>query len=92
MFDIPELCETEPFTCEEENAIAELKQLCKAYPSIRFQTENYFLTKYLRYADWNPRKAFEAIRRHYELKVSFIFHILLLVTSYIVFFSFRLKA
>lgn len=73
MFDIPELCEPRPFTHEEENIIAELRELCKAYPSIRFQTDNFFLTKYLRYTDWNSRKAFEAMCRYYELKVCFTF-------------------
>lgn len=72
-FDIPELCEPIPFTKEEENAIAELKELCKACPSIRIQTENYFLTKYLRYTNWNIKKAFEAICHYYQLKVSLIF-------------------
>lgn len=69
MFELPELVEPKPFTPDEENAIAELRELCKSCTSINIQTDNFFLTKYLRFADWNPAEAFQAICRHYELKV-----------------------
>lgn len=68
MSEFPELCEPKPFTAEEEHAIEELKRLYGNRPNIEFQRDSYFLTKFLRFCDWNPQKAFEMIVTFYELK------------------------
>lgn len=68
MSEFNELCEPKPFTVEEEGAIDELKRLFANRSDIEFQRDNYFLTKFLRFCDWNPQKAFEMIVTLYELK------------------------
>lgn len=40
------------------------------YPSINFQQDINFLTKYLRMSDWNPQEAIEKIIYAYRLKAS----------------------
>lgn len=69
MFDFPELEEPRPFTEIEQQAIDDLKLLFKQNTKINFQTDNYFLTKFLRYRDWNVETAYKSIVHHYELKV-----------------------
>lgn len=68
MSEFPELCEPKPFTVEEEAAIEELKRLFANRADIEFQRDNYFLTKFLRFCDWNPQQAFQMIVKFYELK------------------------
>lgn len=68
MSEFPELCELKPFTTEEECAIEELKRLFGNRLDIEFQHDKYFLTKFLRFCDWNPKKAFQTIVTLYELK------------------------
>lgn len=70
MPEFPELCEPKPFTVDEECAIEELKRLFVSRSDIEFQRDNYFLTKFLRFCDWNPQKAFEVIVTFYVLKHS----------------------
>lgn len=70
MPEFPEVCEPKPFTADEECAIEELKRLFGSRPDIEFQRDNYFLTKFLRFCDWNPQKAFEVIVSFYVLKHS----------------------
>ena len=38
-------------------------------PSIYWQTDVNFLTKYLRLRDWDVKKAFDVIKRIYKIKV-----------------------
>lgn len=68
MSEFPETCEPTPFTPEEERAIDELIRLFPKRPDIEFQRDNYFLTKFLRFCDWDPQKAFGMIITLYELK------------------------
>lgn len=70
MSEFLELCEPKPFTSDEECAIEELKRLFSTRSDIEFQRDNYFLTKFLRFCDWTPQKAFETIVTFYELKHS----------------------
>lgn len=64
-----ELEEPRPFTEAEQKAIDDLKLLFKQNTKINFQTDNYFLTKFLRYRDWNVEAAYKSIVTYYELKV-----------------------
>lgn len=63
--------EPKPFTTIEQKAIDDLKLLCNQQAKIRIQMDNYFLTKFLRYTDWNAEMAYKAILNFYELKVRF---------------------
>lgn len=63
------LVEPKPFTASEQNAIDELRDMCSDHPKIHFQTDNFFLTKYLRHSDWNVKAAYNAILNNYEMKV-----------------------
>lgn len=70
MFDLNELEEPRPFTESEQQAIDDLKfKFQQNDGTINFQTDNYFLTKFLRYRDWNVEAAYKSIVLHYELKV-----------------------
>lgn len=69
MMELRDLVEPNPFTPAEQRAIDDLKMLCNQYPHIHFQKDNYFLTKFLRFCDWNAQKACEAILHFYTLKV-----------------------
>lgn len=69
MFDFAELEEPRPFTESEQQAIDELKFKFEKNNEINFQTDNYFLTKFLRYRDWNVEAAYKSIVLYYELKV-----------------------
>lgn len=69
MVEISEFCEPKPFTLGEEASIDELRRLCRSHSDIHFQLDNYFLTKFLRFCDWNPPRAFESILTFYALKV-----------------------
>lgn len=66
---VGDVSEPYPLTESEKCALDEIRKLMLDYPKIRFQMDQYFLTKYLRAADWNPQKAFEQMRRIYKLKV-----------------------
>lgn len=70
MFEYRELEEPQPFTDAEQKAIDDLKQLFNENTDINFQTDNFFLTKFLRYRDWNAQAAYESIVKYYELKVN----------------------
>lgn len=63
-----ELCEPRPFTVDEQEAIDGVKRLFATRKDILFQSDDYFLTKFLRFCDWNPEKAFACIVGFYELK------------------------
>lgn len=69
MSDICELEEPQPFTASEQDAIDELRNMCSGHSKIHFQTETFFLTKYLRHSDWNVKAAYKAIINNYEMKV-----------------------
>lgn len=69
MHEFRELEEPRPFTDAEQQAIDDLKLLFKQNTKINFQTDNYFLTRFLRYRDWNVSAAYKAIVTYYELKV-----------------------
>lgn len=71
MLEFRELEEPKPFTAAEQEALDDLKLLCCEHLHIDFQTDNYFLTKFLRFCDWSPQAAYEAIVNNYELKVLF---------------------
>lgn len=71
MLEFRELEEPKPFTGAEQEALDDLKLLCSEHLHIDFQTDNYFLTKFLRFCDWSPQTAYEAIINNYELKVLF---------------------
>lgn len=58
-----------PFTEDEKKAMDELRDLFALNPKINFQTDDYFLTKFLRVYDWNAQAAYDAIVFLYELKV-----------------------
>lgn len=70
MHEFPELEEPLPFTATEQKAIDDLKLLFKQNSEINFQTDQYFLTKFLRYRDWNAEQAYKSIVNYYELKVN----------------------
>lgn len=76
MLDFPELQEPRPFTEAEQQAIDDLKLLFKQNTKINFQTDNYFLTKFLRYRDWNAESAYKSIVHYYELKVIIVFRMI----------------
>lgn len=63
-----ELREPEPFTPEERAHIDDLKRLFATRSDISFQVDEYFLTKFLRFCDWNAEKAFASVVNYYELK------------------------
>lgn len=70
---MPRFCEFEeprPFTDAQQNAIDDLRSMFKRDTEIRFQTDNYFLTKFLRYRDWNVEAAYKSIVKYYQLKVN----------------------
>lgn len=69
--DFPELKEPRPFNAAEQRAIDELKQKFQQNTKINFQTDNYFLTKFLRYRDWDVETAYESIKTFYKIKVTF---------------------
>lgn len=69
MLDFPELEERRPFTDAEQQAIDDLKELFKNKSDINFQTDDYFLTKFLRYRDWNAKAAYDSVVLYYKLKV-----------------------
>lgn len=69
MLDFPDLQEPRPFTDAEQKAIDDLKEMFQKKPEINFQTDNYFLTKFLRYRDWNAQAAYDSIVHYYKLKV-----------------------
>lgn len=66
---VGDVSEPRPLTESEQCALDEIRRLMMDYTRIRFQTDQYFLTKYLRAADWSPQKAFDQMRRIYKLKV-----------------------
>lgn len=70
MLEYYEQAEPTPFTDTEQQAIDDLKILCSKNTKIHFQTDNYFLTKFLRVCDWNAKAAYDAIVYFYELKVN----------------------
>lgn len=70
MNDFRELEEPRPLTEAEQQAIDDLKLMFEQNVKINFQTDNYFLTKYLRYRDWNVQDAYESIRNYYKIKVN----------------------
>lgn len=76
MNDFRELKEPRPFNADEQRAIDELKQIFKQNIKINFQTDNYFLTKFLRYRDWNVQAAYESIQSYYKIKVNEVFILL----------------
>lgn len=53
----------------ERSAIDNIKELMANCSNIKFQEDQYFLTKYLRASNWCAETAFERIRRVYKLKV-----------------------
>lgn len=69
MEECRELEETKPFSEAEQQAIDDLKQMFQQNHEINFQTDNYFLTKHLRFRDWNVQAAYDSIVLAYELKV-----------------------
>lgn len=64
-----EFKEPRPFSADEEQAIDHLKQMFKQTTDINFQTDNYFLTRFLRYRDWEVQAAYESIKNYYKIKV-----------------------
>lgn len=72
MDEFHELNEPRPFNAAEQQAIDHLKQMFKQNTDINFQTDNYFLTKFLRYRDWNVQIAYESIKNYYKIKVRLI--------------------
>lgn len=69
MDEFRELNEPRPFNANEQQAIDHLKQMFKQNTDINFQTDNYFLTKFLRYRDWNVQAAYDSIKNYYKIKV-----------------------
>lgn len=69
MDEFRELTEPRPFNAAEQQAIDHLKQMFKQNTDINFQTDNYFLTRFLRYRDWNVQAAYESIKNYYKIKV-----------------------
>lgn len=74
MDEFDELEEPRPFNAAEQQAIDQLKQMFKQNTEINFQTDNYFLTKFLRYCDWNVKKSYESIKNYYKIKVKNLSH------------------
>lgn len=70
--DVAGFEEPKPFTEIEQQAIADLRELCSQNSTIHFQLDNYFLTKFLRSRNWNAKDAFDAIINFYTLKVSIV--------------------
>lgn len=70
MNNFREFEEPRPLTEAEQQAIDDLKLMFEQNVKINFQTDNYFLTKYLRYRDWNVQDAYESIRNYYKIKVN----------------------
>lgn len=62
--------EPRPFNAAEQQAIDQLKQMFKPTTNIHFQTDNYFLTRFLRYRDWDVQAAYESIKNYYKIKVT----------------------
>lgn len=52
---------------EEPRTFTDAQQ--KRNTGIRFQTDNYFLTKFLRYRDWNVEAAYKSIVSYYQLEL-----------------------
>lgn len=77
MGEFCEFKEPKPFTATEQQAIDQLKQMFKQNTDINFQTDNYFLTKFLRYRDWNVQATYESIKNYYKIKVSKLWNKLL---------------
>lgn len=73
IIELSYLEEPKPFTAKEQQAIDDLKILCDQHSHIHFQTDNYFLTKFLRCHNWNAENAFTAILHFYDLKVRNLF-------------------
>lgn len=71
MGEFCEFKEPKPFDASEQQAIDQLKQMFKQNTDINFQTDNYFLTKFLRYRDWDVQAAYESIKNYYKIKVIF---------------------
>lgn len=69
MDEFCELKEPRPFNAAEQQAIDQLKQMFQQNTEIIFQTDNYFLTKFLRCRDWNVQATYEAIKHYYKIKV-----------------------
>lgn len=61
--------EPRPFNADEQQAIDHLKQMFKQTTDINFQTDNHFLTRFLRYRDWDAQAAYESIKNYYKIKV-----------------------
>lgn len=72
-FEVNAFKEPKPFTKSEQQAIDGLKELCSQPSNIHFQLDNYFLTKFLRFRNWDAKDAFDAIVHFYTLKVSIVF-------------------
>lgn len=70
--DVTGFEEPKPFTESEQQAIDDLKELCSQHSNIHFQLDNYFLTKFLRFRNWNAKDAFYAIVNYYTLKVNIV--------------------
>lgn len=68
MHEFPKMCEPRPFSVDEECALDELRRLFATRSDIEFQSDNYFLTKFLRFCDWNPQRAFASCVNYYEMK------------------------
>lgn len=69
MLEFHEIEEPKPFTVAEQEAIDDLKLMCCDHAHINIQTDDYFLTKFLRFCDWSVQAAYEAILKNYELRV-----------------------
>lgn len=69
MNEFRDLQEPRPFSDAQQQAIDDLKLQFKQNSEINFQTDNYFLTKFLRYRDWNVDGAYKSIVNYYQLKV-----------------------
>lgn len=70
MDEFCELKEPWPLNAAEQQAIDELKQMFQQNTEIDFQTDQYFLTKFLRYRDWNVEATYESIKNYYKIKVN----------------------
>lgn len=69
MNEFYELHEPRPFNADERQALDQLKRMFEQNTEINFQTDNFFLTRFLRYRDWNVQAAYESIKNYYKLKV-----------------------
>lgn len=70
--DVSGFEEPKPFTESEQKAIDDLRELCSQHSNIHFQLDNYFLTKFLRFRNWNVKDALDGIVNMYTLKVSIL--------------------